>query len=313
MKLFITTSLCLLATVHCFSQSRTAPKQQIPVLGTRVSLTPPDGFISSSQFPGFWQESTNCSILVTEFPASFNEASSGLSNPSALSKRGMVLIEKQQVKVSGHAGILAQVMQNISGTEYLKWLLVLGDEKESVLITAAFPKGLERQLSEKMKVSVLTAKWDKEKNIAPTEGLNFSIAEIGELRIAKRMANMLLYSKNGVFPSKDIDDPFLVVGQSLATVDIGDPEEFAKRRVLKTAEVTDVEIESSNRVTIGTLDGYEIVAIAKDKESGGPMAIYQVMLFEQQGYFLIQGLVSSKNRQPFLKVFKEMARTFRRK
>lgn len=43
------------------------------------------------------------------------------------------------------------------------------------------------------------------------------------------------------------------------------------------------------------------------------MVVYQVMLFEQQTYFLIQGLISNRNRQPYLKVFKEMARTFKRK
>lgn len=194
MKLLSTIGVCLLLTGYGFSQARTVPKQQIPVDGTRASLVPPDGFTASSQFPGFTQESTYASILVTEFPASFIEASSAFSSTSALSERGMVLIEKQQVSVSGQAGILALVMHNISGTEYLKWILVLGDEKESVLITAAFSKELERQLSDKMKASVLTAKWDREKNIAPTEGLTFSITEKGELRIAKRTQDRLRQS-----------------------------------------------------------------------------------------------------------------------
>ncbi|CAN5546670.1 hypothetical protein BH20ACI3_BH20ACI3_28910 [soil metagenome] len=37
------------------------------------------------------------------------------------------------------------------------------------------------------------------------------------------------------------------------------------------------------------------------------------MLFEEQGYFLLQGLVSSQNAQSSLVVFKEMAATFYRK
>src|SRR5687767_10120007 len=130
MRVLSTISLCLLLAVHCFSQTRTIPKQQIPVVGTRASMVPPDDFTASSHFPGFQQESTNASILVTEFPAPFSEASTGLSNPSMLSQTGMMLLEKQQVSVSGQAGILVRVMQKISGTDYLKWLLVLGDEKE---------------------------------------------------------------------------------------------------------------------------------------------------------------------------------------
>jgi hypothetical protein len=276
-------------------------------------MVPPDDFTASSHFPGFQQESTNASILVTEFPAPFSEASTGLSNPSMLSQRGMMLLEKQRVSVSGQAGILVRVMQKISGTDYLKWLLVLGDEKESLLITATFPKELERQLSEKLKASVLTAIWNREKVVGPTEGLNYSITEKGELRIAKRIANSLVYTKNGIFPSKDIDDPLFVIAQSLAKTNIANREEFAKGRVLRTAEVTAVEIENSKTTTIDTLNGYEILATAIDKESRLPMSIYQVVLFEEQSYFLMQGLVSRKNRQPFLKVFEEMTKTFRRK
>jgi hypothetical protein len=43
------------------------------------------------------------------------------------------------------------------------------------------------------------------------------------------------------------------------------------------------------------------------------MAVYQVMLFENQSYFLTQGLISDRNRESNLKVFKEMAKTFKRK
>jgi len=225
----------------------------------------------------------------------------------------MVLLNKQLVKVSGWEGMLAQVKHDISGTAYLKWVLVLGDETESVVISATFPKERERQLSRKLRASVLTSMWDRKNSIPLTEGLNFSITEKGELRITKRISNGLLFSKCGVFPSKDIDDPILVVAPSFRRTDIGDPEEFAQARVFKTAQVTDIEIESTNKVTIDTLEGYEIVAAAKDKDSGRPMTVFQVILFEEQGYFLIGGLVSSKNREPSLKVFREMANTFRRK
>lgn len=305
--------LLLLWGVPNFAQTGAQPRQEKPVVGTRVSLIPPSGFTPSERFPGYSQDSTGSSIMVTEFPAPLAETSSGLSTPSALSKRGMVLLKKQQVVVGGKACILVQIKQNFKEAEYLKWLLLLGDGKESVLITAAFPKELESQLSEAMKASVLTARLNSQKNVSPTEGLNFSINEKGGLRLAKRMANLLVYSRDGIFPSKDLNDPILVVGQSFRDVDIGDAEAFAKVRVRQTAEVTNVEIEQSNRVTIDNLKGYEIVAKAKDKQSGQPMVIYQMMLFEERGYFLLTGLVSSQNGQSSLMLFKEMAGTFSRR
>ncbi len=296
-----------------FAQTGTQPKQEKAVVGTHVSLIPPLGFTPSDRFPGYWQESTGSSIMVTEFPAPFAEISPGLSSSSALSKRGMVLLKKDSVVVGGRTGVLAQVEQNFQEAKYLKWLLLFGDGKESVLITAAFPKELQNHLSGAMKASILTARLDSQKNVSPTEGMNFSITEKGGLRLAKRMANLLLYTLNAIFPSKDLNDPIFVVGQSLREIGISDVEGFAKARVLQTAEVTDVVVEQSNKVTIDNLKGYEIVAKARDQQSGRRMLIYQVILFEGQGYYLMQGLVSSENGQSSLVVFKEMAGTFSRK
>lgn len=313
MKALTIIILFLVWGVSNVAQTGVQTKQEKPVVGTRISLVPPSGFIPSDRFPGYSQESTGSSIMVTEFPAPLAETSSGLSTRSALSKRGMVLLKKEQVVVGGRVGVLAQVKQNLQEAEYLKWLLLLEDGKESVLVTAAFPKDLESELSEAMKASILTVRVDSQMKVSPTEGLNFSIIEKGGLRIAKRISNLLLYSRDGIFPSKDINDPIFVVGQSLRNVDIGDTEAFAKARVRQTAEVTDVQIEQSNRVTIDNLEGYEIVAKAKDKQSGLPMVVYQALLFEGQGYYLMQGLVSSQNGQSSLVMFKEMSRSFSRR
>ncbi len=313
MKALTIIVLLVFGGVHSLAQTGAQPKQEKVVAGTRVSMIPPSGFTPSERFPGYSQESTGSSIMIVEFPSSFAETSSGLSTPSALSRKGMVLLKKQDVVVAGKSGILAQVKQNFPEAEYLKWLLVFGDEKASVLITAAFPKELESQLSEAMKASILTASLNSQKNVPPTEGLNFSITEKGGLRLAKRMANLLLYTRDGVFPSKDLNDPIFVVGQSFGVVDIGDAEAFAKARLRQTAEVTDIEIEHSTKVAIDNLEGYEIVAKARDRQSEQPMVIYQVMLFEERGYFLTTGLVSSQNGQSWLMVFREMAASFSRR
>ena len=252
-------------------------------------------------------------FLLLSFPAPLFELLPGFSNPAALLKRGMKLVSEEQVTINGQKSVLFQVRQTSRGIEYLKWILVLGNQKESVMVLAQFPKELESELSKKMRASLLTVRWESEKSISPFEGLNFSVPEKGELRIAKRMANMLLYTREGIFPSKDIDEPLFVVAQSLAKVEIGDAEEFAKARILKTAEVMDIAVERSSGVKIDNLTGYATIANAKDKASGQPMVIYQVVLFDSPNYFIIQGLVSNKNRKRDLPLFQEMAGTFKRK
>lgn len=311
LKFFLT--LILLISYGC-SHAQVSPKQSDDafVNGTKIKLTPPADFTPASQFPGYQLESRGSSIMITEMPGPFAETTAGFSKPSELIKKKMSVLDKQEVKLNGQNGLLLKVAQKAYETDFLKWLLILGDEKETVLIAATFPKQYEAELSEKMKASILTATWDKEKVVTPTEGLNFTVEEKGELKLSKRVSNMLMFTKNGIFPSKDVNDPLFVVGQSFSKTAIPNNEEYAKARVLQISQVKDIKIEQSNKITIDNLDGFEIVANGKDAKSEQPMSVYQVMLFEEQSYFLVQGLVGEKNRQNNLEIFKDMARTFKR-
>jgi len=305
--------LTLLAFSGC-SQAQEPPKQIVSfVSGTRIKLLPPANFTPATQFPGYQLESHNSSIMVTEIPAPFAETTAGFSNSSELSKRNMSVVDKQEVKVDGQNGLLLKVEQTAYGINILKWLLVLGDEKETAMITAAFPKMHDVELSEKMKASILTSTWDRKKDVPPAEGLNFTVEEKGELELSKRVSNSLMFTKNGIFPSKDVNDPLFIVAQSISKTAIPDNEEYARARVLQVSQVQDILIEQSTKIAIENLNGYEIVANGKDTKSGQPMLIYQVMLFAERNYFLMQGLVSNENRQADIATFQEMARTFKRK
>lgn len=305
--------LILSLGISGISQTKESSRQETAIAETRVSLTPPSGFAVAPEVSGYSQESSSSSIIVTEFPASFSETKSAFNNPSGLLKRGMTLLNKLEVNLNEQKGELLKVKQIKSGVEYLKLILIFGDEKESVMIIGTFPKVLENELSEKMKASLLTANWHKEKKVSPIAGLTFTFAEKGELKLAKRIVNALIFTKSGIFPSRALDDPMFIIAPTLSNVDIDDKEEFAKARVSQTATITNIEIEKLSQIGLDDLNGYEIIATGKDVESGQPMVIYQTILFEDLGYYLMQGLISEKQSQTYLPAFKDMARSFKRK
>lgn len=313
MKFVISFILILLVVASGAAQARQASTQATIVAGTRVSLKPPSGFTPSPQFSGYWLESHDSSLIVTELPGSFREVSFGFSSPAELAARGLSLLSQQEIEISGLRGVLLQLKQTAFSTDYLKWIAVFGDDKESVMIAATFPKKHENELSQKMRMSILTATWNRGQKVSPTEGLNFTFTEIGELKLAKRIANSLVFTKGGIFPSRAIDDPIFVLGQSIGKIEANDLEQFAISRISQTASVSNVVIEQSEKVTVDNLTGHEIVAKGKDIESGQAMVIYQMILFEDQRYYLMQGLISGAQRENYLTAFKEMARLFKRK
>jgi hypothetical protein len=154
---------------------------------------------------------------------------------------------------------------------------------------------------------------DREKYGSLIEGLNFTVSEKGDLKLANRFTNTLAFTKNGIFPVKNVGDPVFTVGQSVSKFGVGDTEQFARSLIFETITVTGIKIEQSNKVIIDNLNGYEMIARGKDIKSAQPMVIYQTMLFEGQGYYIMRGVITSKQREAYLRVFKEMRGSFKRR
>lgn len=306
----------LLFALCGFAPAGGAVQQQpkpVRVEGTKVSLVPPPGFVPSERFPGYGLEEAGASILVTELPAPFAAATAAFTDPVALGKKSMKLLARQAVTVNQRAGLLLHYQQTTAGTEFLKWLLALGDETETVLVTATFPKDAERRFSRLLRGSVLSASWDQTHSVAAEEGLNYSLGERGTLRLAKRVGKTLLYTAGAIFPSQSLDAPVFVVSPSFGGARVGDPQAFAKARALKIDSVVGIGVIEPQPVVIDGLSGYEIVTDGKDRETAEPMAVYQVMLFESDEYYLMQGLVSARHAPQHLAAFKAMARSFKRR
>ncbi len=282
------------------------------VQGTKISLIKPDGFTVAVNFSGFQQLDTGASILVTEIPGSYSQITAGFTAEN-LKTRGMTLLSKEDVTIDGYSGQLLKVTQVANSTTYLKWIAVFGDETEIILITATLPQQLEKSLSQRLQKSVLSAKWQKNRAVDPFADLNFAIENPPSLKFTQRVINILLYTKDGVIPVKTPEAPFVVVGQSLKKVLVSNPKQFSETRLTQTVQIRDLSIESGREIRINGLKGYEIVATAKDENTDTPLVVYQVMLFHEQDYYILQGRVGANLREEYLDDFQRMAMSFKKK
>ena len=316
-RIILVSRLCVALTLlsgalNVFAQVRDAG-QMVRVSGTKISLVPPAGFGPSTQFPGYWIEAAGASIMITEMPAPYAALKPTFTDGAALSKKAMKLLGQKPVTIGGVSGLLLHYEQAAYGTQFLKWMLALGDENEVVLITATFPKESEKKFSQALRQSVLSAKWNKSQSVAADKGLNFSVSEKGAFKLAKRISNALLYTDSPVFPNKSPDAPLFIVAPSFGRPSTGDQKASAEARVFQIAGVINIGVVDPQPVTIDGLSGYEIVTSGKDKETGRPVSVYQVMLFDDGAYYLMQGLVSAGQAAKYLDTFKEMARSFKRR
>lgn len=276
-----------------------------------IKLIKPDGFEVAEKFDGFQQASTQSSVIVMTIPGPFVEVTKGFT-PGELKSQGMKLRSKQNVSIDGNKGILINLHQAAYGTKFIKWVFAFGNETETKIITATFPQSKAAKLSTILKSVLLTAKNDV---TSPTAGsdVDFNISPSNKLKFTRSMNRAVMYTKDGEIPAKSPEDPLFIVAPSLSEATIVDKKEFANRRLAQTKSIKINSITSTNPITIDGFDGYEIVADAKDIASDTPITIYQVMLFDDSSYILIQGLVGTKVVNEYLPEFKAMAESFKKK
>lgn len=274
-----------------------------------IKLIKPDGFEAAENFDGFQQASTQSSIMAITLPGPFSKATSGF-NTAQLKARGMTLKSRENVSIDGRKGILINLTQTAYGIEFAKWIVAFGTEKETKIVTATFPTANAIKLSPILKSVVLTAKNDTTPPPILGSDVGFKIVASPKVKLTRVIGKMLMYTKDGTIPSKSPTDPLFVVARSFSQVDIGDKKEFATQRLSGTTSIKIDSVTTTDPISIDGLDGYEIVADAKDTDSGTPMTVYQVMLFDNKSYILIQGIVGTKIRDEYLPDFKAMARSF---
>lgn len=288
-----------------------AAADPVRVPGTKVSLQPPPGFSPADKFPGFQRPELQASIMVTELPAPAAEMMKAMTK-EGLASRGMTLLSSQTEKVDGRDALLLHVAQTGAGTEYLKWMLVTGDSETSLLIVGIFPKSTEAELGAAIRSSVLTTSFKADGASDPWEGLGFHVTPTPKLKLAGRVSNLLMLTETGSTGPLGPSEALYIVGNSIGHPAIGDLKSFSEARARQTEKIQDLQGFSGRALEVDAMAAYELLAAAKDTKTGAAIRLYQVIAAEEDGYFIIQGLVGAEREAEMLPEFRRLTESFRR-
>jgi hypothetical protein len=279
---------------------------------TGVKLIRPDNFTESDDFYGFQQISSQSSVMVSMIPAPYSEISKGFTADQMLTN-DLVLLSKEDIEIDHMSGVIISATQSAYGVDFAKWIVVFGDNQATRIVMATYPEDYEEELSELLKAAVLSAEPEEivQPNIVADVG--FTLVPSEKLKITDSLGiKALMYTKNGVVQSDAIEDPLFIAAPSFSEVPIEDERQFAVDRIFQTEQTKVSSIISNVAITIDDLDGYEIIANAEDTESGVPLMVYQVMLFDEDSYIIMQGLVGTNLADEYIPEFKSLAQSFRR-
>ena len=181
------------------------------------------------------------------------------------------------------------------------------------MVTATFPVTRTKELSALLRATVLSVRVDESVPTEPGEELSFTLEASPKLKLTRGMTRSLTYTREGVVPTPSPDDPLFLAVPSFAQKSPADRRAFAERTMRGLAGGPDFVLKSTQPVTIAGLDGFESVAEAKCDETGTPLTVYQVVLFEEEAHVVLFGRVATALAHEYLPEFRAMARSFRLK
>jgi hypothetical protein len=286
-----------------------ADKVRVP--GTQTMLEPPAGFTPSERFPGFERADLQSSVVITEVPAPVGELSKAMTK-EALASQGMTLLSSRTQTVDGRERLLLHVAQQAAGVDFLKWMLLSGDQNKSSMVVGTYPKSAESKVGGAVKAAVLSAVPAAAGGGDVFEGLRFRVTATPTLKISTRMGNMLLLTETGNRPPVGPNEALYVVGSSLGSTAMGGLKDFSQARASQTAALKDVRNFKGRDMKLDGLPAYELTADGNDVRSGAAMKLYQVIAADGDGYFIAQGLVATARAKQSIAEFQRVTNSFKR-
>ncbi len=294
------------ATVKAHARAQQAPS-------SRIVLDLPDGYEPATLFSGFTSEALGVSFVVVELPEkAFPELEAGMT-PEVLAAKGIVRAKREKLQ-RADAHIYMQAEQTSQAGRFAKFFVVFRERAVTALITAnvqmaSLETGAVKAADiEKVLASARVA------DVAAAAPALFKLAYLGPFKPASQMlgtARMFTVDGRSGPTEKAAGKPMLVVAPSLDHRWIARPREYAEGLIQGLPGLTEARITERRLITVGDLDGVEMIGVARDRESGLEVAVYQTLLLTKPGgYFRIFGQVAADKSAEFLAEFRRVAEGF---
>ncbi len=280
------------------------------VEGTKLSLVPPEGFVEAANFLGFQHDESGSSIMLLNIPGPFSSVVTGINEENML-RQGIDKMELNNWHFNGLPARFIRGEQKAYGKVFIKYILLFGNEEETILINGVFPKK-EKKIGQVIERSMRSIVYESAKELDPFAALDYTVDATGtKLQFATAASNALLFTVDGLVPTQLEDKTNLVIAKSFSRVFVPNREQYALDRLHQMPLPIDTT-EYVGPIHIDGLDGYEILASGKAAETGEIEHIYQVMLFNEDIYYLFLG---TTNRQSVdtLNDMKRLIGSFKRK
>ena len=316
MKSFFLVLFCGLSLVgslaaQSLNDLKAPSSEHIIIKGTNIAIIPPEGFEPSPSFKGFQNPSDQTSmIMVMELPVPFALTTEGFKK-EMMEPRGMELLSKKTVTVSGYEAFLIELTQEANAITFSKSILVYGDTSATFMINGAWLKD-STTLGAAIKQSILSTFVDMEVSVDPRKGLPYQIEETaGNMQFIGVVGNSIIFTRDGNTPPLTEDEAMFIIDRSFAEVDVPNKKLFCLNRLEKHKDDWSLNLEKEvTEIELDGLQGYQL--FAKNNLDDSLEMIQTILFLENGGYYICVGTYK-KAQQQVVEDITSILKTFKQK
>jgi hypothetical protein len=301
----------LAAAVFGFTLSIQAAFAAEPVFppASRIGIVPPQDMVVSKRFSGFENEERAAAITIAEMPPqAYDQMVSGLTK-EALKKQGLDVKTREDIKIGSKNGVLigGAMTGPVSGR---KWVLVVKDADLTGLVIAQVRGGQDgysdAQIRDALKSVALRGAISLEEQVS---ALPFRVNDKAGFRPVRVLAgNSVLYTDGPQDTIKAVEQPMVILAAALQPLpNVEARNQFARAALNSNQILKDIRIERSEAFRLKGQDWHEIVARAKEAESGQDVVVMQSIRFDGARYVRMVSLTRAEQRDENLRRFRIVA------
>ncbi|MDD4159850.1 MAG: hypothetical protein PHO18_02770 [Synergistaceae bacterium] len=232
-------------------------------------------------------------------------------NEENLKKASMGLKMKNEFIWNGSSAMLMKIFQKTASKMVGKWTLIVDRGEECWLINGIYP-AQDQKRGEDVLAAIKSAYWENSENQS-SMGIPLGSVDVHgtPLKLAALLEGTVVYTKDGILPTRKEDGSLFVVSSLSGTlVAVDKQHEYAKERFQMVEKGEKIKIISDKEVTIDGLSGFEIIGYAAGEQK---KLIYQMMLFDSMNSHVMVGIARSGIQElENISLFHDTAGTFKR-
>lgn len=312
---FLIRAFSLFLLVLVISQPVLAQEAVFPS-GSGIGLVPPEGLVPSSSFSGFEDPAKGTSIVVTELPVDAYAAIAASFNKEGLLATGIETTSgPDEWPVQGAVvSKLIRGSQVAAGVKYRKWIVLIGAESTTAMVTVQIPEGVAGGLSDADVEKALRTLAVRAPASLPDQiaSLPFKVTDTANFRPVRVIAGATLLLTEGPNDvAANSTQPMVVIASNLNTA----PEaatrlEFAKKAFASLTGIKDVHSDNETSSHSDNAEWVEIDGTATDTAGGDALYVAQIARFEETRYvraiLIVKGTEKDKYADRFRKLAKSM-------